>query len=306
MTSEVMATALAVAHPALSSPRMPCQIRALAALALATTAACTSPAARTTPAPSAAPAAAPVASHAPTADAERPAASHRIEFTGNQQISSEDLRAALTGQGSVFNASGAVVEDALERGLLMVAAYYWERGFALVKVGGWRVEPGLLSIPIDEGPVFVFGSINVQGDLLGPAEAHLAKLRLRPGARFSRYALAEDRKTLETYYQDQGYAHAKVQELTTVDRRHGIIQLTLDITRGKLARYEGITVTGNTRTAREPILRALDIAVGDPFSATGLAAAKQRVLSLGFKNVVVETVDGSSDELVQLRVAVSE
>jgi outer membrane protein assembly factor BamA len=240
-----------------------------------------------------------------------------VQFIGNNQIPDDELRTAVATRRadslSFLNDSGTYSQEAFERDLLLVSAYYWDRGFANVKVGTPNLRLSrdkqymYLSIPIDEGPVFTIGEIKFKGDLIGSKEKNLEKIRIRSGMKFSRTRIAEDREKISNYYQDQGYAYANVLPLTKVDLPNRKINLTFEIARGKRAYFERINIRGNSKTRDKVIRREMKISEGELFNNTNLEISKRRINALGFfENVVVSTKRGSSDEFVEVNVEVSE
>jgi outer membrane protein insertion porin family len=240
-----------------------------------------------------------------------------VQFIGNKDIGDDTLRNIIAtqreGAMSFLNDTGTYDQEAFDRDLLIISAHYWDRGYANVKVG----TPALrlsrdkrfmyLSIPIDEGPVFSISKIDFKGDLLGTADEHAKKMRIKPGMRFSRSTIAEDRERVEDYYKDQGYAYANVLPLTKVDLKKHEIALTLEVARGKKAYFERINIRGNTKTRDKVIRREMKIAEGELFNNTNLEVSKRRITALGFfENVVVNTKRGSSDEFVEVNVEVTE
>ncbi len=240
-----------------------------------------------------------------------------VQFIGNNQVSDDELRSAIATRRadslSFLNDSGVYSQEAFERDLLLVSAYYWDRGYANVKVGTPQLRLSrdkqymYLSIPVDEGPVFTIGEVKFKGDLIGSKEKNLEKIRIRQGMRFSRTRIAEDREKLSNYYQDQGYAYANVLPLTKVDLPNRKINLTFEVARGKRAYFERINIRGNSKTRDKVIRREMKISEGELFNNTNLEISKRRINALGFfENVVVSTKRGSSDEFVEVNVEVSE
>ncbi|MBA3396988.1 MAG: outer membrane protein assembly factor BamA [Deltaproteobacteria bacterium] len=240
-----------------------------------------------------------------------------VQFIGNQTISDDELRGAIATRRqdamSFLNDSGTYSQEAFERDLLLVSAYYWDRGYANVKVGTPQLRLSrdkqymYLSIPVDEGPIFTIGSVGFKGDLIGSAQKNLERIKMRAGVTFSRTMIAEDREKLSNYYQDQGYAYANVLPLTKVDLPNRKINLTFEVARGKRAYFERINIRGNSKTRDKVIRREMKIAEGELFNNTNLEISKRRINALGFfENVVVSTKRGSSDEFVEVNVEVSE
>ena len=240
-----------------------------------------------------------------------------VQFIGNSTITDDELRGAIATRRqdsmSFLNDSGTYSQEAFERDLLLVSAYYWDRGYANVKVGAPQLRLSrdkqymYLSIPVDEGPIFTIGSVNFKGDLIGSADKNLDKVRIRAGVKFSRTMIAEDREKLSNYYQDQGYAYANVLPLTKVDLPNRKINLTFEVARGKRAYFERINIRGNSKTRDKVIRREMKISEGEMFNNTNLEISKRRINALGFfENVVVSTKRGSSDEFVEVNVEVVE
>jgi outer membrane protein insertion porin family len=240
-----------------------------------------------------------------------------VEFIGNNSISDDELRASIATRRpdamSFLNDSGTYNQEAFERDLLLVSAHYWDKGYANVKVGTPQLRLSrdkqymYLSIPVDEGPVFTIGTVNFKGDLIGGPQKNLEKIHIRPGMRFARTTIAEDREALSSYYQDQGYAYANVVPLTKVDLEKRQISLTFEVSRGKRAYFERINIRGNSKTRDKVVRREMKISEGELFNNTNLEISKRRIIALGFfENVVVSTKRGSSDEFVEVNVEVTE
>ncbi len=229
-------------------------------------------------------------------------AAPRVEFTGNTTVPAAALRQYLASNASpLFDDAEDVVQEVLERDLLLVSAYYWDHGYANVKLGTPRVEHALVSIPVEEGAVFTMGSVTATGELIGTAAENLAKIKIRAGMTFSRTTIADDREHLATFYEDLGYAYASVMPLTKIDNSSNRIAINFEVKRGKLARIERIEVFGSH--VSEPAIRqAMLLAKGDLFSETKLEKSKQQVKALGFANVTVSTTRGTTDELIVIKV----
>lgn len=232
-------------------------------------------------------------------------------LTGTKQLSSRQILDGIAAAGAPppVDGHGAFSQGNFERELLQISALYWDLGYANVKLGvpSVDVERREITIPIDEGPRFTISSVAVTGELVGGVPNNYALLRTHAGGTFSRTMIAEDRERLRTYYQDLGYAYARVSPSTKVDLEHQQISLTFEIATGKLVHIDRIDVGDNVNTSREAILRDLQIAPGDLFSATKLAAAKCQILAAEpVEHVVIMTIPGDSDELIDVLVELSE
>ena len=252
-----------------------------------------------------------------TIDERAKVAIRDVQFIGNKAISDAELRELIAtrkgGALSFLSDSGTFSEEAFERDLVIISAHYWDKGFAAVKLGTPQLRLSrdkrymYLSIPIDEGPVFTVGEIKFKGKLVGDEAAHRAKVKARAGDRFSRSVIASDRDRLSDYYMDQGYAYANVLPMTQPDLEKHVISLVYEIESGKKAYFERINIRGNSKTRDKVIRREMKISEGELYSSTSLEASKRRINALGFfEKVDVSTKRGSSDELVEVNVEVTE
>ncbi|MBK9031950.1 MAG: outer membrane protein assembly factor BamA [Myxococcales bacterium] len=240
-----------------------------------------------------------------------------VDFIGNKNISDDELRNYIAtrkgGAMSFLSDSGTFNEADFERDLVIISAHYWDKGYAAVKIGTPRLQLSrdkkymYVAIPIDEGPVFSYSDIKFKGSLIGDEALHRKKLVSHAHDRFSRSGLAGDRERLANYYMDQGYAYANVSPMTIPNMKDNTIELVWEIESGKKAYFERINIRGNSKTRDKVIRREMKIAEGELYSSSNLEESKRRINALGFfERVEVSTGKGSSDELVEVNVEVSE
>jgi len=232
-----------------------------------------------------------------------------VRFVGNRGPSAADLRRAVqTRAGDTFN------QEVFERDLLLLSAYYWDRGYANVRIGeptrtlsadGRTLD---ISIPIEEGPTFTISAVHATGELLDSVDDTLLMLQVHPGNLFSRTAIATARETLQTRYQDDGYADAMVLPLTKVDLVHRSIDLTFEVKRGVVASFDAVHIFGTAKISEARIRNELVFREGDSFNETALEISKRRLEALGvFDQVVVSTKHpGGTASLVEVNIEVTE
>jgi outer membrane protein insertion porin family len=238
-----------------------------------------------------------------------------IEISGNQAIGDDELRDAMgtrtPGALSFLNGSGTYRRDMLERDISVLTGLYLDRGYATVKISPPQERLSKdkkfmhVAIAIDEGPKFTFGAIDIKGDLL--KTDHRALIKARTGATFSRTRVEQDRKALEIYYQDRGYANVNVMPKMHLDHAGHTVPIGFEIVRGKRVYVERIHIRGNSKTRDKVIRRELKISEGELFSGSSIELSRRRIAALGyFENVIVSTAPGSSDEFVDVNVEISE
>ena len=168
-----------------------------------------------------------------------------IEFEGNKAFSSKELRKVMETKERGFFApvawitgAGKLNKDVLERDLEKVAAFYYNHGYIKAKIGEPKVDIKgkwiYITIPVQEGPEFHVGKIDVTGDLLEDKDKLLELIEdsqregLQPGA-----VLQEDLTTLADFYADHGYANADIVPLIKENNENMIVDVTFDIHQGK-------------------------------------------------------------------------
>jgi outer membrane protein insertion porin family len=226
------------------------------------------------------------------------AAQPRIVFTGNANISSAELLNAID---DPFEADGSLQQEVFERDLLLLSAYYWDRGYARVRIGDPKISATEIVIPITENEVFTIGSIAVTGDPTPRMRArHHDALKTRTGALFSRTQIANDREQLSRYYEERGYAYVNVLPLTKIDIATRTVALTFEITRGKVARIEHVDLDCPRVPDAGAVIRVYN---GDRYDVRKFEESKAAIRalgSLGKDDVVLWSKRGSTDELVIL------
>lgn len=240
-----------------------------------------------------------------------------VSFLGNEEIPDAALRQIIRTQPGNFLSfltdAGVYQEEAFERDLMMITAYYYDHGFINVSVGRPLIRLSrdkrfmYLSIPIDEGPKFEIGEIGFRGDLIGPKDAYYDRLTVEPGQIFNRSQVSEDINRLTEYYQDLGYAYVNPTPLTDVDLENRTVALTFDIDKGEKVFFERINIRGNDKTRDKVIRREMKISEGELYNQTALEESRRRVNALGFfEDVNISTSRGSTDEYIRVNVEVAE
>ncbi len=248
----------------------------------------------------------------------------RITFIGNENVSTEELRAIMfTGNPGLlgFGSGGPFRQDAFERDIAMVSALYYDRGFLQVSVNTPRVmltpdRTGIeVSITIDEGPRFKIRQLRVyergpdgkEVEPIGGRRALRMLVRAESGDYFNRAELLEDLDAIRRLYKDAGYANVAADPETQVNPNTREVDVIVPVVRGPLVRFERIEVRGNTKTRDRVIRRELEIEEGKLYSQTAFDRSRRRVTALGyFERVDFSTERGSSPDKIIVYVDVTE
>ncbi len=241
----------------------------------------------------------------------------RISFVGNRALSDTELRSVMgTQEGGFFSFvtdSGTYQEEAFERDLALLTAFYYDHGFINVKVSAPQITLSkdkrymYIAVPIDEGPVFNIGKIDFKGDLIGKKSDYFERLKTKQGATFNRSRLGQDIVRLNDYYRDRGYAYVNITPLTSIDLETRIVGVTFEIEKGQKVYFERINIRGNSKTRDKVIRREMKISEGELYNQTNLETSRRRINALGFfEKVDVSTKRGSSDEFIEVNIEVAE
>jgi outer membrane protein insertion porin family len=240
-----------------------------------------------------------------------------IHFEGNKAFSDRKLRGTMETKEKWFlswlTSAGTYKDEVLKNDAALIADLYRNNGYINVKVG----EPVVkltdardsldVFVGITEGDQFKIGEIGFKGDMLDPADDLRKKLKTESGEMFNSSALRTDISVLTDVYADKGYAFANVSPLTRVDNEKKIVDLTFEMEKGELVRFERINITGNPKTRDKVLRRELRVTEGELYSATGLKNSKKNLMNTGyFEEATLATSKGSTSNSLNVDVNVKE
>ena len=243
---------------------------------------------------------------------ERPAISE-VRITGNKDISTEDLKKALTGvglaEGRVFDRS---LLDKVEQELLQ---QYYSRGRYGVQIKS-QVQPlernrVAINIDIAEGSVASINRINFVGNKAFSDKQLLDQLQLStPGwfsfftkdDQYSKQTLAADLESLRSFYLDRGYLKFNVESTQvsiTPDKQD--VYITINVSEGEPYTIEDVQLSGEFGVIPEQDLRNLiTVKQGDTFSRAKMAEIakkmSERLGEDGYAFANINTVPRLNDE----------
>jgi outer membrane protein insertion porin family len=240
----------------------------------------------------------------------------KIILDGAKAISPEKLKkiALNIKEKSWFwflDESGSFTREKLEENRRRLIGYYLNKGFLDVQVGAPKMEVkgGKVTVtyPIKEGRRFQIRKVDVVGDLIMPKETLLKLLESKPKTWCNSRTVHEDVETLTKLYNDGGYAHADIEPIRDLNRKHDFVDLTYRITKGKKVRIGRVDIRGNDRTRGKVIRRALAIGEGEDYSARGIDLSKKNLEGMDFFEAVqIKTHPGPTRDVMDLEVKVQE
>ena len=241
-----------------------------------------------------------------------------INFEGNEHFKAKELRDVMeTKEKSWFFAinwitgSGKLTKDIMERDAEKISSFYYNHGFIKAKVAEPKVDIKgnyiYITIPIQEGPQYQVGKIDIQGDLIDDKEKILEKIETPKKKIYSREVLQTDITTLSDLYADKGYANADVAPLIKEDDQALKVDVTFDIHQGNKVYFERIDIAGNVKTRDKVIRRELRVYEQELFNATNLKESIKNLRRLEyFEDVNFGTSPGSAPDRMNLKITVKE
>jgi outer membrane protein insertion porin family len=240
-----------------------------------------------------------------------------IEFEGNKAFSSKELRTVMETKErgfylvSLITGAGKLNRDTLERDLEKVSSFYYNHGYIKAKLGEPKIDMKdgwiYITIPVQEGPEYHVGKIDVTGDLLEDKEKIIALLQTPKEKVYSREQLQADLTTLADFYADHGYANADIVPLIKENNENLTVDVTFDIHQGQKVYFERIDIAGNVKTRDKVVRRELRVYEQDLFSATNLKESIKNLRRLEyFEDVNFATTPGSAPNRMNLKITVKE
>ncbi len=253
---------------------------------------------------------------------ERPTIA-RLDISGNDQISEEDLRDGLRQSGL---SEGQVLElSTLEEIQRELEGVYQSQGrySASIDTEVEEVDEGRVqvNININEGEVAKIRQINIVGNEAFDDETlrGVFELNDRPGRFFgwfssdeySREALSGDIERLRSFYLDRGYVNFDVTSTqVSIGPEKSEIFITLNVDEGAQYRVGNIRFVGDLQISENEARQLLTVEEGEIFSRgdvnTSTEALRQRLGAEGFAFADIQGVPEMSDdgETVDLVIAV--
>ncbi len=234
-----------------------------------------------------------------------------LVFEGRERIPEKELRGVINLKEKSWiwflDESGTFTREKLEQSRQRLLGYYSNKGFIKAQAGAPKIEISgrkvKITYPIREGERYQVRKIDIEGDLIMPAEKLKEHLKSKPRSYFEAGAMMEDIKTLTKLYNNLGYAYADIEPSQNINDEHYYLDVTYKITKGQRVSIEKVDISGNERTRDKVIRRRLAVNEGDLYSADALDFSKKGLEALDFFEAVkLKTSPGTRPDLMNVRV----
>jgi outer membrane protein insertion porin family len=214
----------------------------------------------------------------------------KISFEGNVSYDEGDLKDVIeTGERgwlSWITESGVLKMSTLKQDAARIGAFYNNQGFIEAKVGDPRVEQVgdelHITFPIEEGPRFRVGTVDIEGDLIRSREELISMLQIREEEFLNREVLRNDNLKLTDLYAEHGYAFAEIRPKVDKAPESNRVDIMLEIDQGPLVYFNRVEIVGNTRTRDNVIRRDLEVKEGGIFDSKAIRTSTENLQRLGF------------------------
>ena len=238
-----------------------------------------------------------------------------IIFEGNNAYAEKKLKKMMTvsekGFFSWMTSSGDLNREDLEQDIAKLSAFYYNNGYIQARVGEPQIEYQGdwidITIKIDEGPRFKVGEVDITGDLVLSEEELKKKLKITKETYYNREVVRNDVLALTDLYSDEGYAYAEISPRIDKKIDELMVNITYVVTKRKQVYFENINIGGNAKTRDKVIRRELKVYEQELFSGKGLKRSVRNLYRLDyFEDIKVDTVKGSADDKMILKIDVTE
>ncbi len=242
-----------------------------------------------------------------------------IQFSGNSFASDSTLERLMETKTQSLFSKGVFQESKVQQDLRNIESYYWENGYIDAKVIDVKKELKekedddgsrnflVLTIYIDEGEQYIYGGMEIEGNLLFSDEELLNQVRLQQGEVLDKMKLEADFLRLADVYYNEGYIYNQVTKEPVRDEEENIVTYKVNVIERGRAHIENIIVDGNTKTKDFVITRELPFETGDVFSKKSIMEGLQNLYNTGLFSAVTPTTPmGSVNGLVDLVINIEE
>jgi outer membrane protein insertion porin family len=240
----------------------------------------------------------------------------KISFEGNLTFRDKELKKLMKteerGLFSWLSDAGVLKRDQLRQDVNKITVHYFNNGFIYAQVGEPAVtfdKKGIyIKIKIVEGKRYKVGKVKIEGDTLKKSREELfEKLTVTKKAFFDRGAVMSDVESLTGACNDEGYAYAEVNPVTSVNEKEQTVDVTFKISKGPLVYFNRIHITGNTKTRDRVIRRLLAFTEGELYNSTKLKDSyKNLERTRFFEEIDFQAEKGPTETLTDIGIRVKE
>ncbi|MCH8321960.1 MAG: outer membrane protein assembly factor BamA [Proteobacteria bacterium] len=242
----------------------------------------------------------------------------RINFIGNRVFSDKKLRGVIATNEArwwkFFTSNDTYDPDRLQFDREEIRQHYLDNGYADIRIVSAVAEltpdqrDFFITFVVDEGEKYSFGVISVESDIKAlPHRLIQNMVAVEEGQTYSATKVENTVENITNIAGILGFAFLDIRPEVERDRQNRTISINFRVFEVPRTYIERIDIHGNVRTLDRVIRREFRLAEGDAFNSLRVQRSEQRLQLLGFfREVNIEQLPGSQDDLVVLDVTVEE
>jgi len=234
----------------------------------------------------------------------------QLKILGNKDFSEKELleefQLGTTGFMSWYSKNDQYSRQKLSGDIEKLRSFYLNRGYADFNIESTQVQIApnkqdvFITLTVKEGDRFVFGDIELSGEMLGREDELKPLVQAQKGETFNGEKLTDSTKAIQDRLGNYGYAFAIANVIPELDREKKVVNITIAVDSGKRVYVRRMNVGGNTRSKDEVVRREFRQFESSWYDSRKIQLSKERVDRLGyFSKVEIETlpVPGTSDQI---------
>ncbi|HEX3506515.1 MAG TPA: outer membrane protein assembly factor BamA [Xanthobacteraceae bacterium] len=241
-----------------------------------------------------------------------------LVFVGNKSYSDwrlkEVIKTAESNWLSFLQTTDVYDPDRIEADRDLIRRFYLKHGYADVQVVSATgvydpAQKGFtVTFTIEEGPLYHFGSIDIQSNVRAvDAKTLRSYLLMSSGQTYNGESIEKTVEQVTIELARRGYPFGTVRPRGDRNPEARTISVVFVVDEGQRAYIERINIRGNYRTRDYVIRREFDIGEGDPYNRALIDRAERRIKNLNFfKSVKITNEPGSAPDRVVINVDVEE
>lgn len=197
---------------------------------------------------------------------------------------------------SWYTKSDRYSQAKLNADLENLKSFYLSRGYLEFRVESTQVaissnkQDISITINIFEGMRFVVSEVALEGFYLGRDNEFKSLITIKPGLAYNVTDVVDTSKAFADYFGNFGFAFARVEQRTEIDRQTSQVKIILQADPSRRAYVRRINIAGNERTRDEIIRREFRQMESSWYDGQRIRSSRDRVDRLGFfTEVTIDT-----------------
>jgi outer membrane protein insertion porin family len=234
-----------------------------------------------------------------------------ISFAGNTVFPDEKLRDQMKQSTGGFLKSATFKRQQFDEDKDRIVAFYQDNGYLDATIDSVDMEfveersRVDLTLHVNEGPLYVVGDLNWEGNTVYDDIAVARLITLEKGDTFREGDYQETMQALHSLYWDSGYIYITIEPERTI--RGTVVGVTFRFQEGEPAVIRDVAVVDNVKTYDNVILREMKVFPGDTFSNSLVGYSQRDIFQLGyFEDVQIDFQQADTEGDIDLVMKVKE